>query len=112
MASTYPQCDRALILAGVCALCITASACRQPELPRGHGQAQAGGPVTIAAAWPWESRTTLLYGQGLQMAVEETNAAGGSWVVRSRCCARTITSRWTGAGSSRNDSHRTTTWWR
>ena len=42
-----------------------------------EAQAEAGGPVTIAAPWPWESRTTLLYGQGLQMAVEEVNAEGG-----------------------------------
>ena len=60
-----------------CVLAIGAAACRQPELSRGQAQAEAGGPVTIAAPWPWESRTTLLYGQGLQMAVDEVNAAGG-----------------------------------
>ncbi len=35
------------------------------------------GPVTIATVWPWESRSTFLYGQGLQMAVDEVNEAGG-----------------------------------
>lgn len=56
---------------------MAAGACRQPEPARGQAQAEADGPVTVAAPWPWESRTTLLYGQGLQMAVEEINAAGG-----------------------------------
>lgn len=60
-----------------CVLAAAAGGCRQPELPRGQAQAEAGGPVTIAAPWPWESRTALLYGQGLQMAAEEVNAAGG-----------------------------------
>ena len=65
------------VLCGMCALHVTVSACREPERFRGQAQAQTDGPVTIAAAWPWESRTTLLHGQGLQMAVEEINAAGG-----------------------------------
>ena len=56
---------------------ITAGACGESEPARGQAQAEADGPVTIAAPWPWESRTTLLYGQGLQMAVDEVNAAGG-----------------------------------
>jgi branched-chain amino acid transport system substrate-binding protein len=61
----------------LCVLAITSGACRQPALSRGQAQAAADGPVTIAAPWPWDSRTTLLYGQGLQMAVDEINAAGG-----------------------------------
>lgn len=78
MSGTNLECKRTSVLAAACALaCIVASACRQPELPRGRAQAQAGGPVTIAAVWPWESRATLLYGQGLRMAVDEVNAAGG-----------------------------------
>ena len=77
MSSTNPRFGRALILTGVCALCLSVGVCRQPTLSRGQAQAQVGGPVTIATAWPWESRTTLLYGQGLQMAVDEINAAGG-----------------------------------
>lgn len=41
------------------------------------GRQTDAGPVTIATVWPWESRSTLLYGQGLQMAVDEVNSAGG-----------------------------------
>ena len=78
MSSTNLRLDRTVLLAGVCALCLSSvSVCRQPELYRGQAQAREGGPVTIATVWPWESRTTLLYGQGLQMAVDEINAAGG-----------------------------------
>lgn len=77
MSGTSLRFGRAAFHHGLLVLCIAVSACREPELPRGQAQAQAGGPVTIAAAWPWESRTTLLYGQGLQMAVDEINAAGG-----------------------------------
>lgn len=77
MSSTNLRFDRTAVLAGACALCLCVSACRPSALSRGQAQAQAGGPVTIAAAWPWESRATLLYGQGLQMAADEINAAGG-----------------------------------
>ena len=35
------------------------------------------GPVKVATVWPWESRPTLLYGEGLQMAVDEVNEGGG-----------------------------------
>jgi len=59
------------------AVCVVAGACRQEEPSRGQVQAETHGPVTIAAPWPWGSRTTLLYGRGLQMAVDEINAAGG-----------------------------------
>ena len=77
MTNMHLKWNRAAALWIVCAVCVTASACRQPEPSRGQAQAEAGGPVTIAAPWPWESRTTLLYGQGLQMAVDEVNGAGG-----------------------------------
>lgn len=59
------------------AVCVVAGACRQEEPSRGQAQAETRGPVTIAAPWPWESRTALLYGRGLQMAVDEINTAGG-----------------------------------
>ena len=35
------------------------------------------GSVIIGAAWPWSARPDLLYGQGLQLAVEQVNAEGG-----------------------------------
>jgi branched-chain amino acid transport system substrate-binding protein len=37
-----------------------------------------GGEIVIGAAWPWEARGgQILYGKGLDLAVEELNAAGG-----------------------------------
>ncbi len=41
-------------------------------------RARAGkGDVLIAAAWPWELRKEIRYGEGLEMAIDEANAAGG-----------------------------------
>lgn len=63
---------------GVCVLVAAINGgCRARELARGEAQAQNDGPITIATVWPWESRATLFYGQGLQMAVDEINTAGG-----------------------------------
>jgi hypothetical protein len=39
--------------------------------------ARGTGDVVIAAAWPWEQRKEILYGEGLDMAVEEVNSGGG-----------------------------------
>ena len=41
---------------------------------RGAGDNTA---VTIAVAWPWHARQELRYAEGLQLAVDEINAAGG-----------------------------------
>ena len=51
--------------------------CQVEELARGEAQALADGPITIAAVWPWETRMTLLYGEGLQLALDEVNGSGG-----------------------------------
>jgi branched-chain amino acid transport system substrate-binding protein len=37
----------------------------------------ADGEVVIGVAWPWATRTNLLFGQGIDLAIEEINAAGG-----------------------------------
>lgn len=66
----------ALMLAAA-TLATSGAACREPVPGRGLVQAEAGGPITVAAVWPWRSRTTLLYGAGLQLAADEINAAGG-----------------------------------
>ena len=55
----------------------TSAGCQEQEFARGEAQALADGPITIAAIWPWESRGTLLYGEGLQLALDEINGAGG-----------------------------------
>jgi len=58
------------------ALCHCAGV-REPGRER-IARARAGkGDITIAAAWPWELRKEIRYGEGLQMAMEEVNAEGG-----------------------------------
>src|SRR5205809_1696457 len=43
-----------------------------------HARAALGrGDIVVAAVWPWELRKELRYGQGLDLAAEEVNAAGG-----------------------------------
>ena len=61
-------------------LFILASACGGPSDPasqRAERAKKAKGDIVIGAAWPWEARSRLLYWQGMQMALEEVNAAGG-----------------------------------
>lgn len=58
---------------------VLVGACGKPE-PREERikRARDGhGDLVIAAAWPWELRKQIRYGEGLQMAVDEVNAAGG-----------------------------------
>jgi branched-chain amino acid transport system substrate-binding protein len=38
---------------------------------------QARGEIVIAAAWPWQTRKEIRFGEGLQMAIDEVNASGG-----------------------------------
>lgn len=56
------------------------SACQRNLPPNEERVARARngkGDVVIAAAWPWELRKEIRYFEGLQMAVDEVNAAGG-----------------------------------
>ncbi|MET0553733.1 MAG: ABC transporter substrate-binding protein [Vicinamibacteria bacterium] len=38
---------------------------------------KGSGELVLAAVWPWQLRKEIRYGEGLQMAVDEANAAGG-----------------------------------
>lgn len=40
-------------------------------------RAAGDGEIVVAAVWPWQARGELRYGQGLDLALEEINAAGG-----------------------------------
>lgn len=69
-------------LSGLRPLCIflaVAFACgeREPSEERARRARDGTGDIVIAAAWPWELRKETRYGEGLQMAVDEINAAGG-----------------------------------
>jgi branched-chain amino acid transport system substrate-binding protein len=54
-------------------------ACRGGGALSGHAPAGDGAnaDIVIGVAWPWKQRPNMLYGQGLEMAVEEINARGG-----------------------------------
>lgn len=58
---------------------LLAAACgkREPGEERVHRARDGSGDLVIAAAWPWELRKEIRYGEGMQMAVDEVNAAGG-----------------------------------
>ena len=65
--------------AGLLALALTTSACGpdSPATLRAERAAQPEGDLVVGVAWPWEARTAGLYAEGLDMAVDEVNAAGG-----------------------------------
>lgn len=66
---------------GLLLLCVAllSAACgsRDPREERVHRARNGRGDLVIAAAWPWELRKEIRYGEGLQMAVDEVNAGGG-----------------------------------
>ena len=41
---------------------------------RAYRAAHASGEIVIGAAWPWQRRQGVLYGEGMQLAIEEVNA--------------------------------------
>jgi branched-chain amino acid transport system substrate-binding protein len=56
------------------------AACGGPDDPVSQRArlAEKGGEIVIGAAWPWEARgSDILYGSGMDLAVQEVNAAGG-----------------------------------
>jgi branched-chain amino acid transport system substrate-binding protein len=68
--------------AGVAALLALAllGACRGAQSVaevRAARAARAAGDIVVGVAWPWESRKQIRFGEGLQLAADEINAAGG-----------------------------------
>lgn len=61
----------------VCLVLLFACGKRDPKEERVHRARDGHGDLVIAAAWPWELRKEIRYGEGLQMAMDEVNAAGG-----------------------------------
>ena len=64
-----------VVVVGVCGVASNVG-CRGSS-KAATSQARTPGPVIVAAAWPWASRHTFLYGEGLHLAQDEINAAGG-----------------------------------
>jgi branched-chain amino acid transport system substrate-binding protein len=63
------------LLCGV--LLLVSCSSREAREERVHRAKEGSGDLVIAAAWPWALRKEIRYGEGLQMAVDEVNAAGG-----------------------------------
>jgi branched-chain amino acid transport system substrate-binding protein len=68
-----------LFIAGIWSFALLSgcTAWRSPADERPIRAARARGEVAIAVAWPWELRKEVRYGEGLEMAADEANAAGG-----------------------------------
>lgn len=64
---------------GLLCVVLLSAACgkREPREERVHRARDGRGDLVIAAAWPWDLRKEIRYGEGLQMAVDEVNAGGG-----------------------------------
>jgi branched-chain amino acid transport system substrate-binding protein len=58
-------------------LVLAACGARDSREDRIHRARDGRGDLVIAAAWPWELRKEIRYGEGMQMAVDEVNAGGG-----------------------------------
>jgi branched-chain amino acid transport system substrate-binding protein len=64
---------------GLLCVALLSAACgaRDPRDERVRRARDGSGDLVIAAAWPWELRKEIRYGEGMQMAVDEVNASGG-----------------------------------
>ncbi|MCC6318081.1 MAG: ABC transporter substrate-binding protein [Gemmatimonadaceae bacterium] len=75
-----PSLASALRASAVLALTLAHMACGRSDAPDEERVALARrnqGDVVIGVAWPWSSYPDIRYGDGLQMAADEINAAGG-----------------------------------
>jgi branched-chain amino acid transport system substrate-binding protein len=71
---------RRFAAAGVTLSSSLLAACEGMRAPRDERKLRAARPtgdVVIGAAWPWERRKNLQYRNGMQLAVDEVNSAGG-----------------------------------
>jgi branched-chain amino acid transport system substrate-binding protein len=67
-------------LAALALLALAGASCsreRDPSEERVRRAESGGGDLVVGAAWPWEARKQLLYGQGMDLAVDEVNRSGG-----------------------------------
>ena len=69
---------RSTALAVLAAAALAACGASDDPIAQRIKRAQDGGEIVIGAAWPWEALGDhILYGKGMDLAVEELNAAGG-----------------------------------
>lgn len=60
-------------------LAVVLMSCSGADTPADQRAARAdrSSEILVGAAWPWRIRTNLLYAQGMDMALDEINGAGG-----------------------------------
>jgi branched-chain amino acid transport system substrate-binding protein len=60
-------------------LAMALTSCGGPATPAAQRAARAdrAPEILVGAAWPWDARRNLLFGQGMEMALDEINGAGG-----------------------------------
>ncbi len=77
--SSSIRATRRCLAPAILAIGIAFSACTGEATPESvrSGQAEATGPLTIGAPWPWAKRKDLAYGKGMDLAVDEVNQSGG-----------------------------------
>lgn len=71
---------RGLPAFSLAAALLTGAACGEDDagVERARRAASDGGEIVVAAPWSWEARGgEILYGEGMDLAVEEINAGGG-----------------------------------
>ena len=76
-----------VMVATIVGTVLGAAACAKggdPAHERERFAAHGKGDLIIGAAWPWASRAELLYGQGLQLAVEQADMLRGKRLRSSR----------------------------
>ena len=72
----WPRIGRAATLAAL-AILVTCRTSGSPAAERVARAVRGEGDIVIGVAWPWAARREVRYGEGLDMAVAEINAAGG-----------------------------------
>lgn len=80
MTALRPTLTLAMALVALVTLTMLASGCksrRDPAAERVRVAREGTGDLVIAVAWPWERRQEIRYREGLQLAIDEVNAAGG-----------------------------------
>jgi branched-chain amino acid transport system substrate-binding protein len=63
--------------AAMAAVLLGACGSASPAEERAERAANGTGDVVVAVVWPWKAHPEVRYGDGLQLAVDEVNAAGG-----------------------------------
>jgi len=68
---------RSMLFCGLCVILIATGAARCSGAGGASREKQDHRPILVGTPWPWEARKSIHYGEGMQLALEEINGAGG-----------------------------------